>query len=134
VSQENVDVVRSILAAWERGDLSSLGWADPEIEFVFADGPEPGSYIGRASMEELFRDWLNAFAEFRLLVDDVIELDDERVLALTYAGGHGRASGVDLALAQSKAAHLFELRDGKVVRLVVYFERGRALGDLGLSP
>jgi hypothetical protein len=85
-------------------------------------------------MEELFRDWLNAFAEFRLLVDDVIELDDERVLALTYAGGHGRASGVDLALAQSKAAHLFELRDGKVVRLVVYFERGRALGDLGLSP
>jgi ketosteroid isomerase-like protein len=128
-----VDVVRSILAAWEQGDLSSLGWADPEIEFVFADGPEPGSYTGRASMEELFRGWLNAFAEFRLLADDVIELDSESVLALTYAGGHGRASGVDLAVAPSKAAHLFEFRDGRVVRLVVYFERGRALRDLGLS-
>jgi hypothetical protein len=132
VSQENVGVVRSIVAAWERGDLSTVAWADSEIEFVFADGPEPGSCIGRASMEELFRGWLSAFAEFRLLADDVIELDDERVLALTYAGGHGRASRVDLAQAPSKAAHLFELRDGKVVKLVVYFERSRALRDLGL--
>jgi ketosteroid isomerase-like protein len=131
--QANLDVVRSILAAWERGDLSSLEWADPEIEFVFADGPEPGSHVGRASMEELFRGWLKAFAGFRLLAEDVIELDNERALALTYAGGRGKTSGVELALAQSKAAHLFELHDGKVMRLVVYFERDRALKDLGLS-
>jgi ketosteroid isomerase-like protein len=133
MASTNVDLVRSILTDWERGDLGSLEWADSEIEFVFVDGPEPSTCVGRAAMEDLFRGWLNAFDSFRVSVDDLIELDNERLLALTYAGGHGRTSGVDLARARSKAAHLFELREGKVVRMVVYFERDRALEDLGVA-
>jgi hypothetical protein len=133
VGSANVDLVRSILGAWEGGGLSSLEWADPEIEFVFADGPEPGSHLGRAAMEELFRSWLGAFADFRILAEDVIELDSERVLALTSVSGHGKTSGVDLARTQTKAAHLFELRAGKVTRMIVYFERERGLAELGVD-
>ncbi len=33
MSQENVEIVRSIYAAWERGDYSSTEWAHPEIEW-----------------------------------------------------------------------------------------------------
>jgi hypothetical protein len=130
----NLDRVRSIFADWERGDFGSMEWADPDIDFVFADGPEPGSHVGRAAMEELFGRWLNSFADFRLLSDRVIEVDEQRVLALTHVGGQGKTSGLNLALAGSAFAHLFELRRGNVVRLVVYFDRDRALTDLGLMP
>ena len=46
MSQEKVEPVRSIYAAWERGEFGSADWARPEIEYGYADGPDPGP--GRA--------------------------------------------------------------------------------------
>ena len=40
---QNMELVRSIFAAWERGDYRSIEWAHPEIEFVFVEGPTPGT-------------------------------------------------------------------------------------------
>jgi hypothetical protein len=96
-----VTLVRSILADWKGGDLRSVDWVDPEMEFVFVDGPVPGTWRGLAGLAEAFRDFLSAWEGFRVIVDEVRELDDERVLALTHAGGRGRASGVELADAQA---------------------------------
>ena len=42
----NLELVRSIYAAWERGEyFSGSGeWVDPEIEFVVEGGPGPGRW------------------------------------------------------------------------------------------
>ena len=48
----NVALVRSVYAAWERGDYTSVAWADPEIEYVQADGPLPGTWRGLTGLAE----------------------------------------------------------------------------------
>jgi ketosteroid isomerase-like protein len=133
MSQENVDLVRSIYAAWERGDYRSTEWADPEIEWVSADGPSAGSWTGLTGMAEGFRDWLSAWDDLRIKTEEFRELDDERVLVLIRFSGRGKTSGVELERVQPKGANLFDVRDGKVTRFAYYIDRDRALADLGLK-
>jgi hypothetical protein len=45
MASANVELVRSIYAAHERGEWSGK-WADPAIEFVRVDGPELGTWTG----------------------------------------------------------------------------------------
>ena len=85
MSQENVELVRSIYALWGRGDFSSAEWAHPEIEFAIADGPGAGSWTGLAAVAEAYRrGWLSAWEEFQVEPDEYRELDDERVLVLSH--------------------------------------------------
>jgi ketosteroid isomerase-like protein len=132
MSSANLNVVRSIYADWERGDFSSAEWADPEIEFAFAAGPEPGSWKGLAGMAEGYRDWLRAWKDFRAEPEQYLVLDSERVLVLVRNSGRGRTSGMELE--SRSVANLFHLRGGKVTRIIVYLDRAQALADLGLGP
>ena len=129
----NLDLVRSIYADWERGEYRSIGWADPEIENEIVGGPSSGSRRGLAGMAELWRDFLSAWEDVRFGADEYRELDGERVLALTYASGRGRTSGLELGEFHPKGANLFHIQDGKVTRLVAYLDRDRAFADLGLE-
>jgi ketosteroid isomerase-like protein len=134
VASANVDLVRSIFAAWERGDFSSAEWADPEIEYVIADfGPASGSWSGPAGMAEGFRSILGAWEEYRTEAVEYRELDHERILVLAHMSGRGKTSGLELGQLRTKGADLFHVRGGKVTRLVLYFDRERALVDLGLA-
>ena len=63
-------------------------------------------------------------AEFR-------EFDGERVLVFHSWSGRGKSSGLDLGEMGAESATLFQVRDGKVSRLVIYFDRERAVADLG---
>jgi ketosteroid isomerase-like protein len=129
---ENLDLVRSIYADWERGDFSSVEWADPEIEFVVADGTDPGVWKGVAGMAGSWREILTVWEDVRTHVDELRELDDERVFALLNWTGRGRTSRFDLTQVPWTGANVFHLRNGRVTRLVLYWDRDRALADLGL--
>ena len=99
MSTVNLEVVQSVMANWERGDFRTTDWADPEIEYVIADGPAPGSWTG---------------------------------LGGTVEGVPSILSGMDLRQLWTKSANVFHVRGGKVTRIVAYFDRDRALADVGL--
>jgi ketosteroid isomerase-like protein len=130
----NLDLVRSIYADWERGDLLSSErtpeWVHPEFEWIVADGPTAGSFKGVAAAEESGRGMFEAWDELRFEAEEYRELDSERVLALDHRSGRGKGSGVEV---QASSAFLFSVRDGKVTRIVTYWDRDRALADLGLE-
>jgi ketosteroid isomerase-like protein len=129
-----LELVRSIYAAWERGDFSSAAWADPEIEFVLADGPSGReTWTGLARLREGYRDYLSAWDAYRVEADEFRELDRERVLVLVRRSGRGRTSGLDLGQMRTPGAAVFHLREGKVTTLIAYGNRERALADLGLT-
>jgi ketosteroid isomerase-like protein len=130
---ENLDLVRSIYAAWERGDFSSLDWAQSEVEYVIVDGPEPGSWTGPAEMAETMRNMLNTWENPRIEADKYSELDDERVLVLNHFSGLGKTSGIEVGRMKRNGAAVLHVREGKVTRYVSYNDRARALADLGLE-
>ena len=84
-------------------------------------------------MAEAWREALSAFEELRAEADDYRALDDERVLVLMHLIGRGKTSGLEVGDIQMNGADLFHVRDGKVMRLVLYWDRDNALPDVGLS-
>jgi ketosteroid isomerase-like protein len=112
MASANLELARRVCAEWERGDYTSYDWADPEIEFVLADGPDPGRWHGPAGMAEGWGTRLRAWEDFRQEAEEYLEL----------------------AQISHRSAGLFEIRDGAVTRFAAYFDHRRALRDSGLAP
>jgi ketosteroid isomerase-like protein len=128
----NLDLVRSIYTPWERGDYGSTVWAHPQIEFVIADLPDQDISKGVAAATNAWREFLNAWEGHRVEAEEYRELDAQRVLVLGRFVAQGKTSGLDLRQTRTEGANVFHIRDGTVTRLVIYFDRDRALADLGL--
>jgi ketosteroid isomerase-like protein len=132
VGSANVELVRSICAEWESGRYGSVDWADPELELVIEDLPAAGSWTGEAA-GSAWRDFLEVWEGHHVETDEYREIDSERVLTLGAFTARGRASGVELDRLRTTGANVFHIRDGKVVKLVIYFDQRHALADLGLD-
>jgi ketosteroid isomerase-like protein len=130
----NLDLVRSIYAAWERGDYSSAEWAHAEIEYVIVDGPSPGSWTGLAGMAEAHRDMMSVWENVRQEAEDYRELDSGRVLVLHRFSARGKKSGLELQHVRGESAALFHFHRGKVIKIVDYFDREHAFAVLGIDP
>lgn len=131
---EDLDLVRSIFAEWERGDFSGTDWAHPDIEYSVVDEPGSASMRGLAAMGTAWRQFLSAWEEYRVEAEEYRELDDGRILVLLHARGRGRTSGLELSeTTRGKGANVFQIHDRQVIRLYSYFDHRRALTDLDLA-
>src|SRR5436190_527933 len=80
---------------------------------------------GMASFSAAWRDFLAAWGEYRVTADELRALDAERILVLLTNTARGRASGL-VAQSGTKGANVFYIRDGKVTKLMIYWDRDRA--------
>jgi ketosteroid isomerase-like protein len=137
MSQENVEVVRRLFRVFqeglERGDAGAgfdTEYVADDLEWITLPGVGLGTYRGREGFREFMRQWTGEFEDWSIELDRVIDVGDDRVVALYRQTATGKASGVPVELYQG-AVH--ELHGGRVVRIRNYATPADALKAVGLS-
>jgi ketosteroid isomerase-like protein len=126
MSQRNVELVRTLLSAFERADYeAALGALDSEVEWQVPPGVAIGRevYRGRDEVQRGCAEWLAAWETFRFETQELLDYGDHVVVAGMQIG-RGRGSGVDVSF---PTFHVFTLREGMVTRHRSYRERSQAL-------
>ena len=131
MSQENVETVRQGFAAFnDRAVEDVVGLCEPDCEwFPFRAQLEGMVYRGHAGVRQFVRDMDEDWEVFRI---DPAEFHDrgERVAVIGHVTALGRGSGVDV---ESVAGFVFELRAGRIARLVSHSDPAAALDAVGRS-
>jgi ketosteroid isomerase-like protein len=132
MSRENVEIVRRILAEFsETQRLSDL--VSPDL--VWHTGSwtlwtGPSEYHGRDGFLEFFGEWIAAYDDWAQEIEEIVDAGDRQVVGITRQRGRLRDSDswVDL-----RAAFVYTIEDGLVVRADVYGSSAEALKAVGLA-
>ena len=130
MSQENVEVVRAVIAAWNTGDMDALRELyDPDVIMRFAEGwPEPGPFKGRDAvmrqLEQMRETW---DADAIELTGDFIHAADRVAVRQVWRGaGHGPEASI-------AATGVTTLRKGRIIHVEFFWDHTEALNAVGLS-
>jgi ketosteroid isomerase-like protein len=131
MSQENVEIVRRVYAAWEKGDFSTAEAFDPYVRVVWVDPmlAERAETMGLRDTRRNMREFLDAYERMTATAERIIDAGD-RVAVVSSWRGRGKASGVEFAERQGS---VWTISDGKVTRIVNYRDPAEALEAAGLS-
>jgi ketosteroid isomerase-like protein len=130
MSEENVEVVRAFIEAWNATGEPDFSIYHPALVYhPRADEPDPTPHIGREAYERLALGFLEAFSTAKFDVEELIDAGD-LVIAPTVMHGRGSASGADVTDAYVFVARL---RDGLIVECWEYRTRQEALKAVGLE-
>ena len=126
MSQENVEIVRRFGELWQsRGWDAMVDLVDPGVE---QHGTVGGLEEGRVlrGISEIGQDYERVektWDEHRVEPEELIDAGD-RVVLLLREYQRGKRSGIELEVL---TAIVFELRDGRIVRIQPYMDRAAAL-------
>ena len=136
MSRENVELMRWLIDAWNRRDLT--GFASKlheDVEWVPAliARVEAGSEAEFRGVDGFWR-WVAAMEEvmheYQVEAEAYHDLDDDRVLVLGTVVGEGRASGAEV---RADLGQVFTFREGQVVSYRGYLDQLEALAAVGLQ-
>ena len=122
MSEENVEIVRFVFDAFERGQLDEM------FELVTNDltthrvEPDNAIYHGKEGFLQATADWIEGFEEWTVTPEEFIDGKDS-VLVRVRQTARGEKSGVPV---ESNIWFVFEMRGRKIVRLEFPPERSRS--------
>jgi len=134
MSQENVEVVRSAVAAFTGGELPTLAtagdWYHADVEFHEDPSfPDAGVHRGADAIEAHFQQFLDSFEDYSFEIEEILDAGDS-VVVCNRQRARGKGSGAEVDM---RNAWVFAFRDGKIQRITPYWERAKALKAVGLS-
>jgi ketosteroid isomerase-like protein len=134
MSQHNVEVVRDSWKALADSGLDAMAeYWDPEISWrAMENAPDDvGEMHGQDAARRYVQDWLDMFEDIVNVPQEVLDVGEDRVIAVQHVTGRARLSGVETEL---RYAVLYTVREGKIVRVKEYRDRQEALEAVGLAP
>jgi ketosteroid isomerase-like protein len=133
MSQEKAEIVRRTLQAFADGGLDAMAefW-DPDIDWRAAEGAidDVGEMRGPIAVRRYVQDWIDTFDDFSVVVEELRDVGDDRVLAIQRLNGRAKLSGTQTDL---RYAVVYTVRGAKVVRAREYLGVDEALEAVGLS-
>lgn len=115
----NKQIVENLYQSFATGDIPGvLGAFDADIEWTEAEGfPYGGTYRGaNAILENVFMKLGSEWEGFSAVPNEFLDAGDN-IVALGNYGGKYNATGKSMNV---PFAHVWTLRDGKIVRFVQY--------------
>jgi uncharacterized protein len=130
--QDNAEIPRRLIDAYNRGDIPAfLELLHPDVEWIpIMAALEGRVYRGRESVRSWVEDLRNDWQYFEPCYEEYHDLGD-RVLIFGRWRAQARASGVKLE--NQPATWLYEIKDGKALRMRTFTDRQEALAAAGLS-
>jgi ketosteroid isomerase-like protein len=131
MSEENVEVVRDAIDAWNRGDYEAwIAGFDSACEFRPLRAQLEGrAYRGHDGLRRFMDDFTLDWDQVRFEVREIRDVGD-KVLVLIRFQGRGRASGADLDV---PIGIVGEVRQGKITEARMFSDPDEALEAVGLS-
>ncbi len=136
MSQENVEAVRRLFAAFPSVDVGNFERRldevreifDPEVEWVAAPHSLLASeeYRGYDGVRRFWTQFLSAWDEYGVQVEELIDAGDQVVVVMRLSG---RTNELEIDEARSS---LLTLRDGRIVRIEPFASKDGALEAAGL--
>ena len=132
MSDENVDVLRRLLDAFNRRDRRAwLELADPGVENIPPrDWPESDPTRGREAVWDFYVEAFETWEQAAIVPVELIDAGDDEVVTHLRGEMRGQASGADVIWSFWQVS---TFRDGKALRVEWFADRAEALEAAGLT-
>jgi ketosteroid isomerase-like protein len=130
MSQENVEIVRAAIDAYNRGDVDAA-FKDVIPDFEYDQTRAVGIDRGIFNLEQfqsLLATFTDSWESFTIGADELIDAGEDVVMPFTNV-----ARGRDGIEVQARGIWVWTIRDGSIVGACLYQERQEALEAAGLS-